>query len=60
MSILTLIQISPKQLSCPHFENDEPFLHISLVRKLQKEKSTIVFRYVAFRLLAIDIAFDRQ
>ena len=47
-------------LSCQRFEENEPFLHLSAVRKLELDASTYNFSYVALRVLPIDIRLDRR
>lgn len=46
-------------LSCPQSDDDEQFLHVSAVRKLQNDSTATMFRYFAFRMLAVDISLDR-
>lgn len=38
----------------------EPFLHLSLVRRLQDNNDTHDISYIALRILEIDICFDRK
>ncbi len=40
--------------------NEEEFLHITLVRRLQDDESTMVLSYAAFKLLDLDISLDRK
>jgi hypothetical protein len=50
----------PFKVFCPKVEDQEPFLHMSAVRRLQQHSTTYVFRYAAFRMLEVDIFLDRR
>lgn len=55
-----LKSIHPVLIFCPRPNENEPFLHMSAVRRLQQHSSTFVFRYAAIRVLEIDIYLDRR
>eukprot|EP00804_Cyclotella_cryptica_P006412 CCRYP_014275-RB/>CCRYP_014275-RB protein AED:0.05 eAED:0.05 QI:2525/1/1/1/0.91/0.84/13/302/2635 len=40
--------------------DNEPFLHCSIVRRLNDQESTLVISYAALRVLEIDICLDRR
>lgn len=50
----------PILLFCPRIQQDEPFLHISAVRLLQRPRDTHIFRYIAIRILEVEIFLDRR
>jgi len=53
--------IHPVMIFCPSStEPNEPLLHMSAVRRLQPNSSSLVFRYAAIRLLEIEIFLDRR
>jgi hypothetical protein len=60
--MLTLRYAVPlAQVFCPpSSEPNEPLLHMSAVRRLQLNSSSLVFRYAAIRLLEIEIFLDRR
>ena len=49
----------PVLIHAPKIEN-EPFLHCSIVRRLNYHDSTFIISYAALRVLEIDISFDRK
>ena len=51
--------IHPVLIFCPKHNENEPFFHISAVRRLQEHTTTYVFRYAAFRMLDVSISLDR-
>lgn len=40
--------------------DNEPFLHCSIIRRLNEHESTLVISYAALRVLEIDICLDRK
>ena len=50
----------PVMLSSAHVDGSEPFLHLSVVRKLQAHATTYVFPYLALRILPVDLRLDRR
>lgn len=49
----------PILMSFPH-HTDEPVLHISVVRKIRDKDSSFFYKYVAVRLLDVNLTFDRR
>lgn len=52
--------IHPVLIFCPKHDFNEPFIHLSAVRRLQEHTTTYVFRYAAFRMLEVSISLDRR
>ncbi|KAG7363354.1 vacuolar-sorting-associated protein 13 C-terminal domain containing protein [Nitzschia inconspicua] len=52
--------IHPVLIFCPKQNDNEPFIHLSGVRRLQELSTTYVFRYAAFRMLEVNISLDRM
>eukprot|EP00934_Nitzschia_sp_Nitz4_P006272 Nitzschia sp. Nitz4//scaffold62_size106224//52646//63438//NITZ4_004359-RA/size106224-processed-gene-0.169-mRNA-1//-1//CDS//3329555865//6262//frame0 len=52
--------IHPVLLFFPKVDANEPFLHLSAVRRMQQHSTTYSFRYVAFRMLDMNIFLDRR
>jgi hypothetical protein len=48
------------QIFFPRTNGGEPLLHMSVVRRLQADSNTFVFRYAAIRLLEIEVFLDRR
>ena len=59
-SIPLLLFVTILQLFCPTRDDEEPLLHMSAVRRLQPQSSSLVFRYAAIRLLEVEIFLDRR
>jgi len=55
-----LLFLCCQKIFCPKLDANEPFLHMSAVRRLQQESTTLVFRYAAIRVLEIHIFLDRR
>lgn len=51
--LLSYFQLSSKL-------NEEDFIHMTLVRRLQDDEATMVLSYAAFKLLDLDISLDRK
>lgn len=52
--------IHPVLVFCPKVDDSEPLVHMSAVRRLQPQSSSLVYRYVAIRILDIEIYLDRR
>jgi hypothetical protein len=52
--------IHPVLVFCPKVDEKEPLVHMSAVRRLQPQSSSLAFRYVAIRILDIEIYLDRR
>lgn len=52
--------IHPVLVFCPRVDVAEPLLHLSAVRRLQPRSTSLAFRYVAIRILDIEIYLDRR
>jgi hypothetical protein len=52
--------IHPVMVFCPKLDDTEPLVHMSAVRRLQPKSSSLAFRYVAIRILDIEIYLDRR
>ena len=52
--------IHPVVVFSPRVDIAEPLLHVSAVRRLQPQSTSLAFRYVAIRLLDIEIYLDRR
>eukprot|EP00970_Alexandrium_tamarense_P017406 scaffold9505_cov202-Alexandrium_tamarense.AAC.2 len=50
----------PVLVFTPKADVSEPFLHLSVVRRLQEHESTIHICYAAIRILELDISLDRK
>eukprot|EP00814_Leptocylindrus_danicus_P006792 CAMPEP_0116043306 /NCGR_PEP_ID=MMETSP0321-20121206/26276_1 /TAXON_ID=163516 /ORGANISM="Leptocylindrus danicus var. danicus, Strain B650" /LENGTH=781 /DNA_ID=CAMNT_0003524087 /DNA_START=220 /DNA_END=2562 /DNA_ORIENTATION=- len=50
----------PVMMFCPGNNEGEPFLHLSAVRRMQRNCSTYVFAYAALRMLDMEIFLDRR
>eukprot|EP00985_Skeletonema_marinoi_P000446 scaffold162_cov117-Skeletonema_marinoi.AAC.1 len=57
---LHLIFIPPMLSQLSSKLNEEEFLHMTLVRRLQDDQATMVLSYAAFKLLDLDISLDRK
>lgn len=52
--------IHPVLVFCPKLDFIEPLVHMSAVRRLQPKSASLAFRYVAIRILDIEIYLDRR
>jgi hypothetical protein len=52
--------IHPVLVFCPKLDYIEPLVHMSAVRRLQPKSASLAFRYVAIRILDIEIYLDRR
>jgi Vacuolar-sorting-associated 13 protein C-terminal/SHR-binding domain of vacuolar-sorting associated protein 13 len=52
--------IHPVLVFCPKPDIDEPLVHMSAIRRMQAQSKSLAFRYVAIRILDIEIYLDRR